>query len=255
MRHLIAAMATVIAACSIPEKQPTGPFDCHGQGPPMIAADQVTITGTVVDPKAGTPVAAMIDGFDAQTKLSTFTGAMTDGMGRFSATHGTGGAPVREYLRITPITPPPSPGMKYFNTFYYPALPVAADLDIGLIEVYSDAAVGDIVQLLQIPPSEMPDMTNKGMLTVGVNDCIGRALGGATVSISSRSAVQIYYLGSDGRPSPTATVTDFARGSALIFNVPGDPINVDATAMGGMQLQTNLVLGEPAAVVEAQLQP
>jgi hypothetical protein len=276
MRPLIAAalaMVVITGGCWYPDKglapdalppppdARPGPFDCHDQPLPVTAPDQVTIFGTVHDIYTRAPIAkAAIDAFEITSGQHLIPPGQvkTDDNGRFSATEGTPSLPLDEYLVITPSAPPPPPATTYYPTYYYPAVPVAANLDLtDDIQLVSDYG-GSVILGALFSPNEMPDLTNKGVITVSVTDCNGTPVGGATVTTSIPASVGsvVKYLGANGIPSKTAKLTDSTYGVAMIFNVPEDMIVINATIVTmGMQLRPNAVPGKKASIVETAIQP
>lgn len=279
MRPLNAAIALAVAstaACSfsLPSKQflqddappprdaPPGPFDCVGKSPPMMIPDQIMISGFVKGaPDRDLLPGATVDGFQYPSNAPTFsvkTDSASSTQGSFNGISPTPGRPFGEYLRVAAATAPPSPAHVYYPTFLFPAGQVTGSVNVGEIDVYSDAAISDILVLLTKPPPAAPptaDMTNKGMIVVAVLDCLGIPIAGATVSTSIPAGAggDVHYLGSDGLPSATATVTDGGTGAALILNVPEDMINIDALTPHGHLLNT--VPGKKGAVVETEVLP
>jgi len=278
MRPLIAAvaLAMVVAtgACSFPtqqfrqsDEQPPdappdarpGPFDCHNQPLPMTAPAQVTIFGTVHDLLTRDAIGgANIDGFETTSGGVQLLHVQSKADGSFRTKEGTPSLPVSEYLVITPTMPPPSPATTYYPTSYYPAVPVAGDLDLtDDIQLVSDHGASLILMAL-FTQSTMPDLVNKGVITVSVIDCNGAPIGGAVVTTSIPASVgsTVKYLGANGVPSPTATATDPTYGVAMVFNVPEDNIIINAMIPAmGMQMRPNAVPGKKASIVETAIQP
>jgi hypothetical protein len=285
MRPLIAAvaLAMVVAtgACWFPDKgltpsdasppppdapppppdAPPGPYDCHDQPLPVIAPNQVTIAGTVNDIYTRDPTAgASIDAIEVSSggHLWPAGTVKTKADGSFSGVEGTPGLPVNEYLIITPSGPPRPPATMYYPTYYYPAVPVAGNLDLTEdIQLVSDYGGGQLLAAL-FSANEMPDLTNKGVITVSVTNCNGIPVGGAVVTTSIPTSVGsvVKYLGANGIPSKTATATDSTYGLAMIFNVPEDTIVISATIPAmGMRLRPNAVPGKKASIVETAIQP
>jgi hypothetical protein len=178
--------------------------------------------------------------------------------GSFSKMEGTPSLPLDEYLVITPTVPPPPPATMYYPTSYYPAVPVAGDLDLtDDLQLVSDYGGSQLLKAL-FDQSAMPDLINKGVITVSVIDCNGTPVGGAVVTTSILASVGsvVKYLGANGIPSRTATATDSTYGLAMIFNVPEDTIIIDAMiTTTGMQLRRNAVPGKKASIVETAIQP
>jgi hypothetical protein len=261
MRRIAIAtlVVTVSAGCSMPPEKQFNPNACAVQGPAVTAPDRVTISGTLKDIAQRIPISgAAVEGISVRTAVELFQPTLTtDSHGSFSGSHSTAGMPLDEYLRITAPPPSPASGTLYFGTYYYPADAVAGNLDVGELQVFSDHGLQLIVGAYAIPMQQAPDMTNKGILTVGVTDCSGAAVGGATVttSIPPGAGGDVHYLGSDSLPSPTANRTDAVFGVALIFNVPEDMITISAIDAMGTQLHAHAVPGKKGAVVETTIHP
>src|SRR5258706_13343396 len=71
-------------------------------------------------------------------------------------------------------------------------------------------------------------MSNKGLIAMGVLDGTGNPVDGATISTTPASGKYAYSSG--GIPSSSASATD-ADGFAFIFNVPGQ-VTVSASKSG-----------------------
>jgi hypothetical protein len=145
----------------------------------------------------------------------------------------------------------------YYPTRYYPARPVAANLDLtDDIQLVSDYGGSQLLGAL-FNQDQMPDLTGKGVITVSVTDCYGTPVGGAVVTTNIPASVGsvIKYLGANGIPSKTAEATDSTYGLAMIFNVPEDMIIINVTTPTGTQRLTNSVPGKMGYIVETKIQP
>ncbi|MEO7736161.1 MAG: hypothetical protein ABIY55_34705 [Kofleriaceae bacterium] len=238
MRSL--AIVVLAAGCSFPEKTLTakqGPLACLGQPLPSTAPSQVTITGVMADPYTGMPIAgAAVEGFlvGATAPIFTVTSSAT---GEFTRDQGTGGTPRETYLRVAPNG--------YLPTYYYPATPIAGDVEARM-SLFTSTELGVIGQVAQVTLDP-----GKVTFLIGVVDCNGDPVAGATVS--SDPPGQVRYFAND-TPSPSAISTDAKTGSAMIANVPASNTTISAT-LGGMALRSYDLEGVAGAIMEPLIQP
>lgn len=250
MRHVagtgsaIAAMLASTGACSIPEKQlvtgdaPQGlPYACFGQPLPTTANAKVTISGTVADPFSGNPLAnASVEAFLVGSTAPIFM-TNTDASGAFTHDQGTGGVPRDTYLRVSLNG--------YLDTYYYPAVPVAADLRLNIEALTSMdlATIGNVVGITIDP--------TKANFVVSVVDCNDNPISGATVSTVPAGTVR-YFV--NFTPSPTAVATDASTGAAIVANVPVSNTTINAT-VDGKTLRSHNLDSVAGALMLTEIQP
>lgn len=240
-RSMLAASACACAAaCSIPEKTLVDqgpPFACLGMGPPTIANPQVTISGTVIDSFSMNPLPGVpVDGHLLQPDVTIFM-TTTDANGRFRKDQATLGVPRDAFLRATPTG--------FLETRYYPAGPIARDLDTG-IQVLTPMNLATIVGIagVQVDPS-------KAIIVVTASDCNGQPVGGATVTTNPRGTT--LYI-ANGSPSTSAVATDGVTGSAFIINVEVSNTMISAT-VGNMTLRSHSFDTIPGVISQTEIQP
>jgi hypothetical protein len=196
-----------------------GPFACHGAPLPTTAPASVSLSGSTalltaggLSPAAGVTVTAL-----AATNDATIATTTSDASGAFSVTASTGGTPLDAYFHATKAN--------IIDAYYYPVAPFAADAsDVDFLLVTSATFV-TVQALLGVTQS-----ASESTLVVMVQDCNGNAVAGATVStIPANTAV--YYDGSNGLPSATASSTS-TDGIAIVFNVAPGTVTVGAQAPG-----------------------
>jgi hypothetical protein len=240
----IALAASLVAACSIPEKTlvdagPTGgPFACLNQPLPTTAPAKITISGTLFAPFAGMPVAATIaEVFLVGTATSVFS-ATTDANGVFSHDQGIGSKPFDMYLRVAPNG--------FVPTYVYPAVPAVANID-NPIQVFTSMNLQTIASLAGLPPIDPTKVT----FLITVADCQNKPVSGATITTNPPGMVR-YFVNTT--PSPTAIATDAATGAAIVTNVDVSNTTVSAT-VAGMTLHAHNLDGVSGAVMETTVQP
>jgi hypothetical protein len=244
MRAICLAVAAACAACSIPEKIDTfqPPFACSSKQQPTEAADPVTISGHVIDafarqPVPGAPVEAHVITPTGDTPVFTVT---ADANGGFARDQSTLGIPRAVYLRATPDG--------YVETRYYPAVPLARDLDTD-IDVLMPANLTGIAMLAMVTL----DMTKANFFVTAV-DCNDDPVGGVQITTNQPTATTLYFAG--GNPDKTAVATDAKTGTAMIINVP-----VGSTTFSGTVLDTNTALrpntvdGVAGVLIQTEIQP
>jgi hypothetical protein len=213
MRRWILSVALV--GCSFPTK-PGPPFGCIGDTLPTRAPATIQIRGQVFDPFGNAPVSGAIEtGFViGPTPLKTFS-VTTDDAGVFMASEMTGGAPHAQFLQ--------SHVAGYLDTFAYPALPVAGDVDVSLLQL-------DQAQLGEIACGGCPDPDlAKAYMIVSVVNCNGDAVAGATVAVTPASAGMNVIYFAHGLPDPSARVTDETTGAAFVSGLSPGSVTVKAT--------------------------
>ena len=238
-----AAGLACLAACSVPEQKfladsspPGEPFACHNQPLPTTAEPQITATGTVIAPFTGNVVAgATVQGFLVGTPVALFT-VTTDAAGMFSQDQGTGGVPRDAFLKVT--------ASGYADSYYHPAVPLTTDFD---------------AQIQQLTPADVMTMAafgefsidaGTGHVFIGVIDCNGAPIRGATVSTSPPGTLRYLY---QAMPSASAVATD-ESGVALVANLPPGPVTIEAMIDGRLLRSHTLELAAES-IAQAEIQP
>jgi len=240
----LAIAVSLGAACSIQEKTLIedaamgAPFACLGQPLPTTAPAQVTISGTMFAPFAGTPVGnAVIEGFLVGTAPPIFT-VTASAAGAFSREQGTGGAPRDTYLRSAPNG--------YLTTYLYPAVPVAGDVT-DAFQMFTATDMNTIATASGLPARD----PNKVTFLITVVDCNGKPVPGATITTNPPGMVRYF---ANTTPSPTAVATDASTGAGIVSNVDVSNTTVSAT-VGGMTLRSHNLDGVAGAIVETAIRP
>jgi hypothetical protein len=188
------------------------PFACLGQPLPTTAPATLQIGGITADINQ-----MPIDAVDVQAFIgaSTTAAAMTTSVanGTYSLTVSTGGTPVDGYLRAS------KNGL--IDTFFYAPSPVAASTNQAILLLATVQSFTFLAGLANVTPD--PTM---GTLVVGIVDCLGRPVAGATVDVQPAGTTR--YL-RNAMPSTAAADTD-ATGLAAVFNVPAGSVTVGASA-------------------------
>lgn len=220
----LAVLALALAACSIPEKRAEPDLSCRDQILPTEAASKITVSGTVRTFADDMPLdGVMIRGRAGNMALMP---VMSHEGGNFFYSYNSNMVPRVGSLDAT--------FAGYLDTRFYPAVPVASDIDVAVqMFTATDAAALVMAGGLTLDPT-------KGTALVEVVDCNGSPLVGGTVSTSPRGPEVRYFA--DGEPSTTATATD-ESGRAMIAN-----INPAATTITGSWEGTS-VRGHDVVVV------
>jgi hypothetical protein len=242
VRALRFAPVLAFAACVPPEakQRPAdgAPFDCLNRPLPTTAPMQVRITGQVLDPYAGRPVAgASVEGFLVGTATPIFT-QTSDAGGAFAQDQGTGMVPRNAYLRVS--------ANGYVPTYFYPPVPIAGPLDVK-VQVLTAMALGTLAQAAQVQIDG-----SKASFLVTVTDCLGAPLGGATVDAVPAGTVR--YFDASATPSASATATDSTTGSALVANVASGSTAIGAK-VSGMTLRSHQIDAVAGALIQTEVQP
>ncbi|HET9990136.1 MAG TPA: hypothetical protein VFQ65_16510 [Kofleriaceae bacterium] len=212
-------------------------FACAGQALPTTAPDPLTVSGQTVDmntlaPLSGVTISAFRTG--NATALATAT---SDTAGDFTITVASGGMPIDGYLQAH-VT-------GHLDTYYYGAVPVAADASGAQIALITQANLDTGTAALGITQS-----ADNGAMLVRATDCNGVPLAGAT--FSTAPAGELRYS-ANSVPSTTATMTD-ASGVAFIYNVPPGTVTIDAM-VGSRALRTRVVAVHADAGTVAGVRP
>jgi hypothetical protein len=238
MRHAVAVVPLLVAACAIPdEKQPIPPFGCLNQPLPTVASDPVTIAGTVGDPLSGEPAAgATVAGFLVGGSAAVFS-VTTNSTGAFDHDQPTGGSPIDGFLQVTLSG--------FVDSFYYPPAPIAKDLVGEQLQLFTSDDVSNLgsIAMVTIDPSQ-------AQLLVIAEDCTGSGVSGATI-MTEPAGTLLYFAA--GRPKAGLPGTD-ATGAALMVNVAPGVTTVGASA-GGMTLRSHEVTTVAGAIVQTEVQP
>ena len=223
------AILVLCAGCALPA-QKVNPLACANDPAPTTAPASVAITGSIADPYQGAPVA----GATVALQPSGFT-TTTSATGQFSGTVMTGGMPSASFLKVT--------GPGYVDTYFYPAAPLAADLDVTLQLLLTQelVAIGSA--------SGLPLGSNSEQLVVSVVDCQDDAVGNATIT----SAGDVIYFAND-KPDPTATSTDALTGAALVVGITGSDAALSANA-DGIMFRNHSVGTMPGTLTETEIRP
>jgi hypothetical protein len=199
---------------------PAGPdFSCLIQPlptPPTTAVDPMVLAGRVVEfTTAGvTSVgAADVALFRAgQPTVLARTHSASNGAFATGAVT-TNGKAVHAYVKAT------KPG--YRTAFFYPPAPFTVSSTTLVVPTISDGAFSTVKTLL----GATQDDARNGVLLVGVLDCNGQPVAGATVSVRRGSSAV-------GNTRALGTVVPADAGVFLVFDVPDGKVRVSATYQG-----------------------
>ena len=222
----------------VQQDAPAGPFGCLGQPVPTTAPDPVTLAGSAqtIDgtdevPAKGVKITAQhADG-------STIASTTTDANGAYSLAMPTGGDALDVHLTAT------KSGDR--DTALYPATTLYTDTNAGYILIISETDFDYLAQA-----SGQSQSSSKAAIAMGVIDCDGTALAGATVTTSPAGTV-VYLTG--GSPDQDATSTD-SSGVALVFNVPAGAVTVSAS-VSGMTLRSHSINAAAGVTTTAAIRP
>jgi hypothetical protein len=242
----VLGVAVVLASvgCSIPDRH-LDPYSCLGQPLPTTSNSQITVTGTLEEPLSR----GLISNENVQLFLVDprnrafylFGSANSDSSGNFqvSAKHAT---PAEARLTVSPVD--------HLPTRYYPAVPIADDLQVAIYST-TPKQLTDVGVLLQ---------ASTAVLFVRVVGCDRKPLGGATVTTSPPGRVRYLVPGQGGIPTPSqsAVATDDTLGLALISDVPLSntvaSVTVNAT-VDGMVLRTHAIEVQASTLTQTEIQP
>ncbi len=237
MRAAILALAA--SACSFPTKtlEMETPFGCLNQPLPTTAPARVTISGSVVDPYQGIPIAsATLQGFLTSAPQTPLFTIQTDSNGMFSQGQGTGGVPTDAFLHIT--------ANGSLDTVEFPAVPVADNITIDA-QMFTSTELGTLAMVAGVTADP-----TKALIIVSVVDCNDAPLVGATVTTTP--AGETRYL-VNRQPSASAVATD-PTGVAFIYNLPPSTTQINAM-VNGMTLRSHSVLAQAGLVTQTEIQP
>lgn len=251
------SIAAGVPACAIPEKTyngPGDPFGCYNVPLPMVVPTQVTLVGSVSVALSANKVAgATVQVFLAAAPLQEITRAVTDADGAFTIQLSTNFGRIDGFLKVAQNG--------YLDTYFYPAVPIGTDqiVDLRLFATDTVTALANIMQIGAIDFS-------RALFVITTTDCNGDQIPDASVATAPMGAQVHYFVDEAGgsvTPSPTATVTDAATGTAIAANVPANQfINIGAMVPSPSDGSTTLMLRShmirnpaPGAVIETEIQP
>jgi hypothetical protein len=233
------ALALALVGCSIPTK-PGAPFACNGDAVPTTAPATVSVSGVVTDPVMTVPIGSATETafvVVSPSPLMTFT-TKTDASGAFVASEMTGDAAHAQFFQ--------SRATGYLDTYTYPPLPVAGDVDASTEQFTSSELAEFAGGGSAIDPAT-------AVMIVSVFDCNNDPVAGATVTLDPDTGTKVYIAG--GLPSPTATATDAATGSMLVGGL-ADQQAIRVTAkLDGVTFQTTAVTTTANALTIAEVSP
>jgi hypothetical protein len=219
-----------------------GDLSCLNQPLPAGAVSHLTISGFVTAAGlARKPVeGAQVELYDeAGTQVLSTAVSAPDG-GTWSVDTDIGCAPFLGSLRAS------DPDAGFSDAWYYPAAPFRHDRAALELVVFDAAAQGLIAAIAQVTIQP-----GTGALALGVDDCSGHAMFGATVA--SSPAGKVRYVSEQGLPSPMGTATS-SKGQALIFNVPPGSVELTAT-VNGQTLRSKTVTVRDGTITATTLTP
>lgn len=195
-----------------------GDFSCAGQTPPQLATVTFTVDGTVT--AAGisrNPVdGALVELFNAGGTLLD-SELSVDG-GRYALTTNVDCAPLDGYLRAS------KPDAGFYDIYYYPTFPWRRPRAALELVVFDNAA-----RQLVSGFAGVTIQNGTAALALGVDDCAGAPVSGATVTTNPSGDVR--YVAGNGLPTSGAMSTS-AKGQALVFNLPPGPVTITVNARG-----------------------
>lgn len=218
-----------------------GDFSCLGQPLPTVAVAQLDLGGFVT--AAGlsrTPVeGALIELMDPSGSVVASAVSGTDG-GRYAVSTAIGCAPYAGSMRAS------KPDAGFSDNWYYPSAPwrmSRSSLELVIFDGAAQTLVAGIAGVTVQPGT--------GALALGVDDCAGRPMSGATVTTSPAGTVR--YVSALGFPSATETATT-GKGQLIVFNVPPGMVELNAMA-AGQTLRSKRVLVHENAITSTTLTP
>lgn len=201
-------------------------FSCRGLPLPVGGQAELVVTGKTT--RAGfmrTPMANILvellraDG----TVLASST---SNDAGSYRLTFDAGCSPLAGEVRATH----PSPDAGFALSYSAPGSPWRHDrsnLELVLFDESTRGLAAGIANVTLVDGGAVLAMT--------VEDCAGNPVEGAVVTTASGTG-QVRYVGQSGLPSSTQTTTG-AKGDVVIFNLPGDTVDVSASLDGGVIAQ------------------
>jgi hypothetical protein len=237
------------ATCLDPDAGPAdagagdgGDLSCLGQPLPVGAVGHLTISGFVTAAGiARKPIdGALVELFDPSgTRVLSSALSATDG-GTWSVDTDLGCTPSVLALRAG------KPDAGFADGWYYPPAPFRRDrqgLELVVFDAAAQALVAGIAQVTIQPGT--------GAIALGVDDCSGRAVFGATVASSPAGTVR--YISELGFPSTNEMATT-SKGQALIFNVAPGAVQLTAT-VGGQTLRSKTITVRDGTITTTTLTP
>jgi hypothetical protein len=197
-----------LAACTYPEKELAGPFDCIGEPAPTTAEPIVMIRGVAVNPSDSMALSGIAVSLLA-SNLMIIDGPVTTGAnGAFEFALNTNGSPVdRIYISGS--------GSGRVPTYHTNSRPITADYELpasdglGVLSTMQRDTTASLAL-------DRPFAAGTGAMLLEVNDCNNNPVANATLT-SAPAGVIRYFTGVF--PSMTATATD-AGGVALVAELP-----------------------------------
>lgn len=241
---------TVIPPTCLPDTFDAGPasdagndFSCRGAGPQTGGQAELVITGKAT--RAGftrTPVSGVtieLLGSDGTVLASTVSG---DG-GVYRLSYDAGCLPLDGEVRAT--HPPDDAGFK----LAYASPPSPWRYDRSNLElVLFDESTSQLAAAL----ASVALVDGGAVLALTVDDCQSDPVAGALVTTAGGVGA-IRYVGAAGLPTATQASTS-PTGELVIFNLPGNSVEVTATLDGGV-LSQRVVRVHGDAATGTSLQP
>ncbi len=202
-------------------------FSCFGQSAPTTAPDPISISGTTeeittngLSGVGNVTVSAFKAGSGGA--IGTATSATMGTVGAFTIDNlATGGVPLDGHLQ--------APLATYRTTYLFPANPLAANLAMAPVVMFSDQTFGLVSGVLGVTQ----DDTANGVAFVIVTDCSFMPITGATLSVTQGGTAV-------GDIHDLSSLSSMAAGTFAVFNVPDGPTQVGAS-YGGMTFPAHMV--------------
>lgn len=201
-------------------------FSCRGLPPPAGGQAELVVTGKTT--RAGfmrTPMANILVEL-LRPDGTVLASATSSDAGLYRLTFDAGCFPLAGEVRATH----PSPDAGFALSYSSPATPWRHDrsnLELVLFDESTRGLAAGIANVTLVDGGAVLAMT--------VEDCAGSPVQGAVVTTAS-GAGQVRYVGASGLPSSTQVSTG-ASGDVVIFNLPGDTVDVSASVDGGVIAQ------------------
>ena len=201
-------------------------FSCRGRPPASGGQAEFVITGKTM--RAGPTRTPMRD---IKVELLRTDGTViasatsTDG-GVYRLTFDAGCFPLQGEVRATH----PSPDAGFALSYASPGTPWRHDRDDLELVLFDESTRG-----LAAGIANVTLVDGGAVLALTVEDCSGNPVEGAVVTIAGRAG-EVRYVGQSGLPSSTLVSTG-AKGDVVIFNLPGDTVDVSASLDGGVIAQ------------------
>lgn len=195
-----------------------GDFSCAGAAVPQLATPTFTVDGIVTS--AGLtrrPVTGALVELFGPTGAPLGTDVTADG-GTYALSTDLSCAPLAGYLRAS------HRDAGFYDIYYYPPAPWRRPRSGLELVIFDDAA-----RNLAAGFANVTIMNGTAALALGVDDCAGDPVSGATVTTTPMGDVR--YVAASGLPSGTQMSTS-SKGQVLIFNLPPGPVTVTGTARG-----------------------